>query len=97
MIRVGIAGGAGYVAGELLRVLINHPEAEVKYIQSESHKGEPIYSVHSDLLYCDLQFADIDFNDIDVFHFVVAADVINFTDSAVFKNHISVPRVFLRN
>lgn len=66
MIRVGIAGGAGYVAGELLRVLINHPEAEVKYIQSESHKGEPIYSVHSDLLYCDLQFADIDFNDIDV-------------------------------
>ena len=66
MIRVGIAGGAGYVAGELLRVLINHPEAEVKYVQSESHKGEPIHSVHSDLLYCDLQFCNIDFSDIDV-------------------------------
>ena len=66
MIRVGIAGGAGYVAGELLRVLINHPEAEIKYIQSESHKGEPIHSVHSDLLYCDLCFSDINFEDIDV-------------------------------
>ena len=66
MIRVGIAGGAGYVAGELLRVLINHPEAEIKYIQSESHKGEPIHSVHSDLLYCDLCFSDINFGDIDV-------------------------------
>ena len=66
MIRVGIAGGAGYVAGELLRVLINHPSAEIKYIQSESHKGEPIHSVHSDLLYSDLCFSDINFEDVDV-------------------------------
>ena len=68
MIRVGIAGGAGYTAGELLRLLINHPYAEIKYIQSESHKDEPISSVHSDLLYCDLKFSDIDFEDIDVLY-----------------------------
>ena len=63
MIRVGIAGGAGYTAGELLRLLINHPSVEIKYIQSESHKGEPISSVHNDLLYSQLTFSDIDFED----------------------------------
>ncbi len=66
MIRVGIAGGAGYTAGELIRLLANHPAVELKYAQSESHKGEAISSVHSDLLYLPLQFGDIDFEDIDV-------------------------------
>ncbi len=66
MIRVAIAGGAGYTAGELIRILINHPSAELKYIQSSSHAGEPIHTVHSDLLYSDLCFSDIDFTDIDV-------------------------------
>ena len=68
MIRVGIAGGAGYTAGELLRLLINHPSVEIKYIQSESHKGEPVSSVHTDLLYSQLAFSDIDFEDIDVLY-----------------------------
>ena len=35
--RVGIAGAAGYTAGELIRILIGHPGAELRYIQSESH------------------------------------------------------------
>jgi len=64
--RVGIAGAAGYTAGELIRILINHPEAELRYIQSESHKGQPVYRVHRDLLYVPLVFSDIDFQDIDV-------------------------------
>ena len=68
MIRVGIAGGAGYTAGELLRLLINHPSVEIKYIQSESHKGEPASSVHTDLLYSQLVFSDINFEDIDVLY-----------------------------
>ena len=68
MIRVGIAGGAGYTAGELLRLLINHPSVEIKYIQSESHKGEPVSSVHTDLLYSQLVFSDINFEDIDVLY-----------------------------
>lgn len=66
MIRVGIAGAAGYTAGELIRILVNHPAVELKYAQSESHKGEPVSSVHSDLLYLPLMFSDIDFGDIDV-------------------------------
>lgn len=64
--KIGIAGAAGYTAGELIRILINHPEAELKYVQSESHKGQPVYKVHSDLLYSPLVFSDIDFGDIDV-------------------------------
>ena len=66
MIRVAIAGGAGYTAGELVRLLVNHPAVELKYIQSGSHDGEPISSVHSDLIYSDLKFSNIDFEDIDV-------------------------------
>lgn len=66
MIRVGIAGGAGYTAGELIRLLTNHAAVELRYIQSESHKGEAISSAHSDLLYLPLSFGDIDFEDIDV-------------------------------
>lgn len=64
--KIAIAGGAGYTAGELIRLLINHPEAELKYIQSESHNGEPVYKVHADLLHSQLVFSDIDFSDIDV-------------------------------
>ena len=42
MIRVGIAGAAGYTAGELIRVLISHPQVELRYLQSESHREEPV-------------------------------------------------------
>lgn len=66
MIKAGIAGAAGYTAGELIRILIHHPETELKYVQSESHKGKPVYSVHWDLLWSPLIFSDIDFSDIDV-------------------------------
>ena len=64
--KVGIAGAAGYVAGELTRILINHPKVEKIYLQSESQKGEEIATVHQDLFYTGLKFEDIDFNNIDV-------------------------------
>lgn len=66
MIRVGIAGAAGYTAGELIRLLVNHPHVELKYAQSGSHKGEPIHSVHGDMIYLDMTFQDIDFESIDL-------------------------------
>ena len=75
MIRVGIAGGAGYTAGELIRLLVNHPAVELKYIQSGSHDGEPIHSVHSDLIYSDLKFSNIDFEDIDVLFIRPAVEI----------------------
>lgn len=49
-IRVGIAGGAGYTAGELIRILINHPHADIVFVHSTSQAGQPVVSVHRDLL-----------------------------------------------
>ena len=66
-IRIAIEGGAGYTAGELVRLLIHHPYSEVKYIHSESNARKPISFIHSDLIgETDLVFSDIDFNDCDV-------------------------------
>lgn len=47
---VGIVGGAGYTAGELLRILINHPYTEIGWVHSQSQTDKPITSVHQDLL-----------------------------------------------
>jgi len=59
MINVGIIGGAGYTAGELFRILLYHPKAEVRFMQSKSHSGHPITHVHHDLLgETDLIFTD---------------------------------------
>ncbi len=49
MIKVGILGGAGYTAGELLRLLVNHKEAEVVFVHSESSAGKLITEVHEGL------------------------------------------------
>ena len=43
-----------------------HPHVGLKYAQSGSHKGEPIHSVHSDMIYLDMTFQDIDFESIDL-------------------------------
>ena len=49
-IKIGIVGAAGYTGGELLRILINHPNAEVAWAHSKSQAGKPIYATHTDLL-----------------------------------------------
>ncbi len=49
-IKVGIAGGAGYTGGELLRILLFHPSVEIAFVHSNSHAGHPLYEVHQDLL-----------------------------------------------
>ena len=50
MKRVGIIGGGGYTAGELLRLLVHHPEVEIAYVESGSQAGKAIHEVHSDLV-----------------------------------------------
>lgn len=50
MINVGIIGGAGYTAGELMRLLLNHPKANLDFIYSTSNAGNKIYKVHQDLI-----------------------------------------------
>ena len=49
MIKVGIIGGAGYTAGELIRILIHHPEVEIAFVQSNSQAGILVSNVHTDL------------------------------------------------
>ena len=66
-IRIGIAGGAGYTGGELLRILINHPQVEICWVHSNSNAGKPLSDVHSDLFGdTDLKFTDSISQDIDV-------------------------------
>jgi N-acetyl-gamma-glutamyl-phosphate reductase len=49
IIKAGIIGGAGYTGGELLRLLLHHPAAQISFIQSTSQAGKPVHSVHTDL------------------------------------------------
>ncbi len=49
MIKVSIIGGSGYTGGELLRLLVAHPETEVVQVTSRSHLGEYVYQVHPNL------------------------------------------------
>jgi N-acetyl-gamma-glutamyl-phosphate reductase len=48
-INIGISGGAGYTGGELLRILLHHPNAEIVFVQSQSQAGKSVASVHEDL------------------------------------------------
>ncbi len=50
MIRVGILGAAGYTGGELIRLLLNHPEAQIVFTNSESNAGNKVYEVHEGLV-----------------------------------------------
>ena len=49
-INIGIVGGAGYTGGELVRLLINHPNIEIAFVQSKSNAGNLVSSVHADLV-----------------------------------------------
>ena len=68
MKKIGIIGGAGYTAGELLRLLINHPEVSISFVHSQSNAGQPVSSVHIGLLgETDLVFSDMHpLEDIDI-------------------------------
>ena len=66
-IRIGIVGGAGYTGGELLRILVNHPNAEIIFVHSKSNAGNPVFKVHTDLLgSTHLKFSDFLSDDIDM-------------------------------
>ena len=66
-IKAGIIGGAGYTGGELIRLLLNHPEANISFIHSRSNAGKPVAHIHQDLLgETDLLFANELKTDIDV-------------------------------
>ena len=68
MVRVGIFGAAGYTGGELIRLLTNHPSAEIVFANSESNAGNKVCEVHEGLYGdCDLQFtSEYAFDKVDV-------------------------------
>lgn len=74
MIKAGIIGGAGYTAGELIRLLINHPDTEIVFINSNSNAGNKITDVHSGLYgETDLVFTDrLPLDEVDVLFFCTA-------------------------
>lgn len=71
MIRVGILGAAGYTGGELIRLLLNHPEAEIVFANSESNADNPVSDVHEGLDGdTDLRFTDqMPFDQVDIIFF----------------------------
>ena len=70
-LSVGVLGAAGYTGGELIRVLLGHPEAEIVFANSESNAGNLVSDVHEGLLGdTDLRFtADLPFDQVDVVFF----------------------------
>lgn len=66
-IRVGIIGGAGYTGGELIRLLVQHPQVSISFVHSRSNAGKPVSTIHQDLLGdTGLLFTDTLSSDIDV-------------------------------
>lgn len=70
-IKVGIVGGAGYAAGELIRVLLNHPAAELGFVNSSSNAGNALSEVHGGIYgETDMCFTDeLPFDTVDVVFF----------------------------
>ena len=68
MTRAGILGAAGFTGGELIRLLLNHPEVEIVFVNSESNAGNPVSDVHEGLVGdTDLRFTDtMPFDQVDV-------------------------------
>lgn len=71
MIKIGILGGAGYTAGELIRLLLHHPQAAIGFVNSESNAGNLLTDVHEGLYgETDLRFtSDMPFDEVDVVFF----------------------------
>lgn len=66
-IKAGIIGGAGYTGGETIRLLLNHPHVEIVFVHSRSNAGNPLHSVHPDLIgETSLSFSDSVDDSVDV-------------------------------
>jgi N-acetyl-gamma-glutamyl-phosphate reductase len=88
MIRVGIIGGAGYTAGELIRLLIHHPDVEIVFVNSASNAGNKLTDVHADLYgETEMRFTGkLPLDDIDLLFFCTAHG-----DTKTFLNAHPVP------
>lgn len=91
-IKVGILGGAGYTGGELLRILVFHPEVDIVFVNSKSNAGNFIYEVHADLLGdTDLKFTHEVRHDADVIFLCVGhGDAKKMLDELKLPSHIKI-------
>jgi len=92
-IRVGVIGGAGYTAGELLRILVFHPQVEIIFVNSTSNAGNAIADVHSGLLGdTNLQFtSELPFGEVDVLFLCSAhGDSKKFVEENTLPAHLKI-------
>lgn len=91
-IKAGIVGGAGYTGGEMLRILINHPSVEIKFVHSNSNAENLISDVHTDLFGdTDLRFTGELSADIDVLFLCVGhGDAKKFLDANEIDQSIKI-------
>ena len=91
-IKIGIIGGAGYTAGELLRILINHPQVEISFVHSNSHAGHKIYEAHNDLFGdTDLTFTDKLITEVDVMFLCLGhGKAIEFLEKNQIPGHVKI-------
>jgi len=91
-VKAGIVGGAGYTGGELLRILINHPNVDIAFVHSNSNTGNYIYEVHTDLFGdTELKFGNELSDDIDVLFLCVGhGDAKKFLDANPIAGHVKI-------
>lgn len=93
MIKVGVIGGAGYTAGELLRILLNHPQVEITFVNSSSNAGNKLYDVHEGLFgETEMTFTDeVPLDKIDALFMCSAhGDSKKFMDSHEVPSHVKI-------
>lgn len=93
MIKAGIIGGAGYTAGELIRILLNHPKVELVFVNSTSNAGNKLTDVHGGLLgETEMTFTDqLPYDKINVLFFCTAhGDTKKFLEANTVPDHLKI-------
>jgi N-acetyl-gamma-glutamyl-phosphate reductase len=91
-IKAGIIGGAGYTGGEMLRILVNHPNVDIAFVHSNSNAGNYIYEVHTDLFGdTELKFTGELSTDVDVLFLCVGhGDAKKFLDANAIPDSVKI-------